>query len=174
MIRMIQEQDIAACLSIYNWYIENTVITFEIQPLSLEEFTERMQRIRKRYPWIVLEEEGHILGYAYLDTFNAREAYDYTCDVSIYLDHAVKGKGYGSVLMKALLNLARDDGYHEAVSIVTEGNHASEHIHTKFGFENCGFLSNTGYKFQKWLGVTYFKKTLGSGNPVPLQNKDIA
>ena len=83
-IRNLHKEDIAACLSIYNWYIEHTTITFETEPLSLHAFIERVDTITKRYPWLVAEDAEHtIIGYAYLDTFNARSAYEYTCDVSI-------------------------------------------------------------------------------------------
>ena len=172
MIRNLQEKDISTCLDIYNWYIENTVITFEMEPLTLQSFTDRVHTITQRYPWLVLEEEGKIVGYAYLDVFNARSAYDYTCDVSIYLDHTIQGKGYGSKLMQALLDVAKEDGYHNAISIVTEGNQRSEKIHEKFGFEKVGFLPHTGYKFHTWLGVTYYQKTIQEGEPSKLKNKD--
>ena len=158
MIRFLKEKDIQACLDIYNWYIENTTITFEEELLTVEQFTDRIRGIQKKYPFIVLEEDNKILGYAYLDSFNSRAAYNWTADLSIYLDHDCKGKGYGSQLMKEILHLAEIDGYCSVVSIVTEGNIPSEHIHASFEFESVALFKNFGYKFNKWLGVTYFVK----------------
>lgn len=163
MIRMLKKEDIEQCLNLYNWYIINSTATFETEVLSLDAFTQRVHHIQKRYPWIVLEEEGKIKGYAYLDAFHERAAYNWTCDLSIYLDHEQRGKGYGKQLMNAIIELAKEDGYHNIVSIVTEGNKASEAMHASFGFEKKGFFPQFGYKHHKWAGVTYFVKTLKEG-----------
>jgi phosphinothricin acetyltransferase len=156
MIRSLEERDIARCLEIYNWYIIHSNATFETEELSLPAFTDRVHSIISRYPWIVLEEEGKVLGYAYLSAFNERAAYDWTCDLAIYLDQAERGHGYGTALMKAILQLARDDGYHQMTSIITEGNAASERLHEKCGFEHLVFFPKVGYKAGKWLGVDYY------------------
>lgn len=163
MIRMLKEKDIPSCLNIYNWYIQNSVATFETEPLTIDAFTDRVNRIRKKYPWIVLEEDGEIKGYAYLDAFYERAAYNWTCDLSIYLDHNQRGKGYGKRLMKSILDLAETDGYHHVVSIVTEGNRASEAMHESFGFEKQAFFEKFGFKDLRWLGVTYYVKQLKDG-----------
>ena len=156
MIRTLKEEDIGECLAIYNWYIANSPATFETEPLSPEAFQDRVHGIMKKYPWIVYEDEGKILGYAYLSAFNERAAYDWTCDLAIYLDHEARGRGIGSALMAVILDLAERDGYHCMTSIITEGNRASEHIHEKFGFKKLGFFPNVGYKNGKWLGVSYY------------------
>ena len=135
MIRPLEENDISSCLEIYNWYIENSVATFEETKLSLSQFQQRVHRICEKYPYIVLEENHKIIGYAYLDAFHERSAYQWTVDLSIYLDHTLKLKGYGSLLMEAILLEADKHGFYHVVSIVTEGNTASEKIHEKFGFE---------------------------------------
>lgn len=163
MIRMLKESDISSCLKIYNWYILNSSATFEITPLTLDAFRQRVHTIQKKYPWIVLEEEGEIKGYAYLDAFHERVAYQWTCDLSIYLDHEQRGKGYGKQLMSSILSLAETDGYHNVVSIVTEGNRASEAMHDAFGFEKKAFFEKFGYKNAQWLGVSYYVKTLKDG-----------
>ena len=160
MIRMLKEEDIPVCLALYNWYIANSTATFETKQLSLEAFAERVKRITKKYPWIVLEEEGEVKGYAYLDAYHEREAYRFTCDVSIYMSHTERGKGYGTKLMEEILMLAKKDGYHKAISIVTSDNVASMYLHEKMGFKRYGLLENCGYKFSKWLGVACYEKTL--------------
>ncbi len=173
MIRFLKEEDIKACLDIYNWYIENTTITFEEERLTLQQFTDRVQGIQERYPFIVLEDDGKIQGYAYLDAFSPRVAYNWTTDLSIYLDHDSRGKGYGTKLMEEILHLAKLDGYCSVVSIVTEGNRASEHIHDSFGFERKALFENFGYKFHEWLGVTYFVKTVNECHDDMNQPKNI-
>ena len=162
MIRMLEEKDIEPCLSIYNWYIANSPATFETEQLSLSAFTERVHRIVKRYPWIVLEEEGRVIGYAYLSAFNERAAYDWTCCLAVYLDHEERGRCAGSKLMDAIIQLAERDGYHHMTSIITEGNTASEHLHRKFGFEQMMFFPKAGNKNGRWLGVHYYVRTLST------------
>lgn len=160
MIREIQESDIPSILDIYNWYIENTVITFEEEKLTLKEFTDRVHGIIQNYPFIVLEENNQVIGYAYLDVFNPRVAYRYTADLSIYLDQASRGKGYGSILMEEIIRIAKVKGYVNLMSLITEGNIASEKIHEKFGFDKKAFFPQLGYKFNKWLGVSYYQLEL--------------
>lgn len=160
MIHCIKDQDIQACLEIYNWYIENTNYTFEEQPLTYEQFENRVHRICAKYPFVVLVEEDTVVGYAYLDAFSQRSAYRKTVDLSIYVEHTKKHTGYGSQLMEAILEEAKQYDFYIIVSIVTEGNIQSEHIHQKYGFEKKAFFPNLGYKFHTWLGVTYFIKVL--------------
>lgn len=169
MIRMLKMEDIPVCLSLYNWYITNSTATFETSILSSDEFAKRVKRITAKYPWIILEEEGKIKGYAYLDAFHEREAYRFTCDVSIYIDHDERGKGYGTKLMEAILSLAKKDGYHKAISIVTSDNVSSIYLHEKMGFRKCGRLDNCGYKFGKWLGVIYYEKTMQGPCESPME-----
>lgn len=90
-----EEADPARCLAIYNTYILHSTATFEEEPLTLAAFTARLRRITAQYPFLVAEENGLMLGYAYLDQYNDRSAYRYTADVSIYLDEAVTAKGIG-------------------------------------------------------------------------------
>lgn len=174
MIRSLEEKDIARCLEIYNWYILNSPATFETEPLSLSAFTDRVHGIQQKYPWLVLEEEGKIVGYTYLSAFNERAAYNWICDLAIYLDHTERGHGAGAKLMQAILALAREDGYHAMTSIITEGNTASEHIHEKFGFEKKMFLEKAGYKNGKWLGVSYYVKRLNDSMEAgPIYNRQM-
>ncbi|MBR3364906.1 MAG: N-acetyltransferase, partial [Solobacterium sp.] len=103
MIRMAALSDAQQFAEIYNPYIETTMVTFEEKPLSREQFEKRMEGIMKKYPWIVYEEEGKVLGYAYLSAFNPRSAYDWTADLAIYVDMKEKGKGIGSKLMQTII-----------------------------------------------------------------------
>ena len=111
MIRMAALSDAQRFAEIYNPYIETTMVTFEEEPLSREQFEKRMEGIMEQYPWIVYEEEGRVLGYAYLSAFNPRSAYDWTADLAIYVDMQEKGKGIGSKLMRTIIELAKKDDY---------------------------------------------------------------
>lgn len=174
MIRHICNNDIPACLYLYNWYIDHSVATFETEPVTLPDFSERVERITKKYPWLVLEEENEIKGYAYLGSFHERDAYRYTVDLSIYLKQSERGKGYGSKLMEAIIALAKEDGYHSMVSLITEGNLSSEAIHAKFGFTKMVVLPRLGYKFNRWVGVSYWLlKLTESDEPAELQNRKL-
>ncbi len=159
MIRELKEEDIPVILDWYNDYIKNGVQTFEIQPLSLEAFRERVHRIISSYPFLILEDKG-MKGYAYLDHFNAREAYDATADVSIYLKPGESGKGYGTILMNAIMEAGKKRGYKTLMSLITEGNTASEHLHEKCGFTCYARFPKLGYKFNKWLGVSFWLKQI--------------
>ena len=161
MIRPLEDRDLELCRSWYNYYVMNTVISFEEAPVSAEAWKQRTEEITKRYPWIVLEEDGVLKGYAYLSPFHPRSAYRFTADVSIYLDPAQRGKGYGKPLMRELERLAKEQGIRNLISLVTEGNQASETFHEACGFVKKAVLENTGYKFGRWIGVTYYMKALG-------------
>lgn len=159
--------DAPRCADIYNPYILETAVTFEEEALSHEAFRQRMESIMERWPWIVYEEDGKVLGYAYLSAFNPRSAYDWTADLAIYVDMQEKGKGIGSALMQAIIKLAEKDGYLKLVSIVTGGNAASEKIHEKFGFVKKAEFEDFGYKMNRWLSVDFYVRELGKVTPDP-------
>ena len=159
-IRPIEDRDIAACLAIYNYYIEHTTITFEEEPLSLADFSARVRRICGSYPYLVAEEGGTVVGYAYLDAYNERSAYRYTADLSIYLAHDCLSRGVGSALLAAIERLAEQQGLRNIVSIITEENARSLAFHERHGYREVGRLYKSGLKFGRWLDVAFYQKTL--------------
>lgn len=172
MIRNLKEEDIPQILDLYNWYIVNGEQSFETEPVSLEIFTERTHGIAKDFPYIVLEEDGKVVGYAYLSKFAQRYAYRFSCDLSIYVDHTRSHKGYGSILMKEILKIAKDCHYHSVFSVITSSNQASIHIHEKFGFIKRGTMVESGYKHGKWLSVDYYQLCFPVTDP-PLEPKKV-
>ncbi len=162
MIRKIRENDIAACLGWYNYYIRESTATFETEELSLEAFRDRVMQVTQKYPWLVLEEEGQLVGYVYLSQFMPRSAYDWSADISLYLDPAKRGHGYGKQLMEAIIHTAEAEGYRNLISVVTSENTASVHLHGSFGFTRAGEYRNFGYKFGRWLSVTVFTLALNA------------
>lgn len=159
-IRNITPEDYGKCTEIYNWYIENTTATLEMEPLSVEEFSARAESIRKDFPYIVCENEGRVIGYAYLSWFNEREGYRYTADLSIYLDNSFRGHGAGTALYRRLEEMGRKYGFTSIVGLVTDENDASRAFHKKQGFREAGHLDNIAFKFGRLMGLTFFVKHL--------------
>lgn len=156
MIRHIRDEDIQQCLDIYNHYILHSDATFETEPLSTDEFRDRVHKICMEYPWLVYEDDGSVCGYAYLSPFNERQAYRRTADLAIYAHSRKRGQGIGTKLMQAILAEAERSGICNVVSIITEGNTASMRLHENAGFEQKVFFDGLGYKNGRVLGVYYY------------------
>lgn len=167
MIRMVRDEDCFTLWWWYNWYITHSSCTFETSPIDQAEFMERIHKVREKYPWIVLQEDDRLLGYAYLSAFHERAAYDWTCDLSIYLNPDERGKGYGRRLMNEIIDLAKKDGYVNMVSIITSGNEMSEKLHASCGFEKKAVFENFGYKNGEWKDVSYYVLNLNDPAQVP-------
>ena len=158
----IAPEDIAACTELYNYYIENTCITLEEEPVTPEEFGARAARITKDYPYIVARDgAGEPIGFAYLDVFNPRSAYRCTADLSIYVDCACRGSGVGQKLYAEIERLGRERGIENLISIITSDNEGSLRFHRKNGFTEIGVMPAVAFKFGKYLDVSFFQKHLG-------------
>lgn len=158
----IAPEDIAACTELYNYYIENTCITLEEEPVTPEEFGARAARITKNYPYIVARDgAGKPVGFAYLDVFNPRSAYRCTADLSIYVDRACRGSGVGQKLYAEIERLGRERGIENLISIITSDNEGSLRFHRKNGFTEIGVMPAVAFKFGKYLDVSFFQKHLG-------------
>ena len=153
IIRNIKKEDIRRCVEIYNYYIINSTVTFEEQPLTEARFAERVERISADYPYLVV-------GYAYLDKYNERSAYRFTADLSIYLDNSCVSHGVGSRLLAEIEKAARERGIVNILSLITEENAVSVAFHGKHGFEPVGKLEKVGFKMDKWLDVLFYQKKL--------------
>ena len=162
MIRAATEADVPEILSIYAPYVETTTITFEYVVPSLEDFTQRFRQVTKLFPWLVWEEEGEILGYAYASLPFARAAYAWCAEPSIYLRQDAKGKHIGRKLYAALEELLRQMGYIISFAIVTGENERSLAFHRAHGYEDCGLFHHCGLKFGRWLDVYWLEKRLDS------------
>lgn len=157
MIRPVTAEDVETIRSIYNYYIENTVITFEENALTLSEMQERVQTISSKFPYLVLEEDGEVVGYAYANTWRTRNAYRFSCETSIYLRHGLDGRGRGQRLYEALLCQLREQGFHLLVGGITLPNEKSVRLHEKLGFKKVGEFSEAGWKFDQWLDVGFWQ-----------------
>ncbi len=160
MIRDIEKRDYQRCMEIYNWYIQNTPYTLENEAHTVESFSERVERIKTRYPYIVCEDEGRVMGYAYLDPFGTRWGYRYTADLAIYVDKNFTGRGMGSILMEELLSRAEKSEIRDVIAVVTEENPGSIAFHEKMGFTIEGRFKGIADKFGRRFGVVYMQKNI--------------
>lgn len=162
MIRRALPSDAAACAGIYNYYIENTTYTFELEPMSEEAFAARIEEVSRFYPFFVWEDEetGRVLGYVYLSAFSPRGAYRFTCDESIYIDHIARGQGIGHALMEAAKEAAEKQGFHTMLAVITSENSPSRRFHEREGFFPDAELCRVAYKMGRWLGIRYYRFAL--------------
>lgn len=162
MIRIAEERDIPAILEIYGPYVLNTTITFEYDVPTREEFTRRFRDITRQFPWLVYEEDGEILGYAYASAPYARAAYAWCAEPSVYLKPEARGRDIGRKLYAALEQILDCQGYQVLYALVTQENEASLRFHERCGYRVSVLFPNCGFKFGRWLGVIWMEKRLKS------------
>ena len=160
-IRMATKDDAKAILAIYAPYVKETAITFEYEVPSLIDFEARIIQTLSRYPYLVAQKkDGTIVGYAYAGVYKGRAAYDWSCEVTIYLAKDVKSQGLGTRLYQALEVELQKLNIIQVLACVTAGNIGSIKFHEKLGYEQVGFFSNLGYKFNEWYDVVWLQKTI--------------
>lgn len=162
-IRFAKEEDVEELLSIYAEYM-NTAITFEYETPSKEEFLERIKNIKKVYPYIVLEDNNKILGYAYAHEFKERKAYSWSVETTIYMDKNICAKGYGKKLYLTLLELLKLQGVRTACACVTGDNKGSMEFHKRLGFKEVGRFHNAGFKLDLWHDISWYEYPLNDYN----------
>lgn len=160
IIRDIEKKDYERVLEIYDWYVLNSPYTLENEPHTLEGFSARIDSIREKYPYIICEDEGRVIGYAYLDPFGPRWGYRFTCDLAIYVDKDRLSCGAGRMLMEELLSHADEMEIRDVIAVVTEENPGSIAFHEKMGFEIQGRFTGIADKFGRRFGVVYMQKTI--------------
>ena len=159
-IRFIEYDDCEAILNIYSWYVLNTVVSFEYEVPSKEDFLGRIKTHTNKYPWLVCEHDGKIIGYAYACDFRFRTAYQWSPEVSIYLAPGAGGKGIGSILYTTLFNVLKLQGYFNVFGGLAIPNEASERLHLSTGFQEIGVFRNIGYKAGDWHSTRWFQLVL--------------
>lgn len=161
MIRQATDGDAQAITDIYNYYIRNTVISFEEEEVTADEMSARMQKnLSSGYSWLVLEVEGVVIGYAYSSKFHQRAAYRYTAEVSIYLLHTEQGRGWGRKLYQELFSSMQKKSIHIAIGCIALPNAESVALHEKMGMQKVAHFKRVGYKFDQWLDVGYWQVQL--------------
>lgn len=176
LIRRASEEDAQAILDVYAPYIKNTAITFEYEVPSLEEFRERIRSTLKKYPYLVAEKEGEILGYAYTGAFVGRAACDWSVETSIYLKETGTKMGVGKMLYNAIEKISKAQNIVNLNACIAVPDTEDEHLnfnsaqfHEHLGYQFVGKFHKCGYKFENWYNLIWMEKAIGEHkkNPEP-------
>lgn len=162
-IRFAAHSDLEAMLAVYAPYVLETAYSFEYTPPTLSEFTRRFEQNTAQFPWLVWEESGSVLGYAYCSAHHSRDAYRWCAEISIYLSPAIHGRGIGKRLYAALEEILRLQGYHTVYAVVTGANTDSLAFHEALGYRQFAHFPDCGFKFGKWYGIIWLEKRLKFG-----------
>jgi len=160
-IRDATPADGAAIAGIYNYYIDETVVTFEEDRVDGAEMARRIRDVLSTgLPWLVAEEAGRVAGYAYATTWRTRVAYRYCTEVTVYLDRHRFGRGLGTALYESLFAQLEGSGMHALLGCIALPNEASVALHEKFGLKKVAHFEEVGFKFGRWIDVGYWQKNL--------------
>lgn len=163
-VRAATRADAAACAALYRPYVLHSAVTFETDPPGVGELA---RRIAAAHRWLVVVQDGRVLGYAYGAGFRERPAYRSTVEVSVYLAQGHAGRGLGRLLYAALLQGLTDDGFRLAVAGMTLPNDASQALHASLGFVPVGIYRGVGHKLGAWHDVAWVQRRLGAGVDAP-------
>jgi L-amino acid N-acyltransferase YncA len=156
VIRYAQAADLGAILDIYNDAILNTASVYYYEPHTIEDrLAWYEKKVRDGFPVLVFEENNHVIGFATFGPSRVRPAYRYTVEHSVYVHKDHRRKGVGTRLMMDLIKIANEREYATMVAGIDSGNEGSRVMHENLGFTNCGTIKRVGYKFGKWLNVTF-------------------
>ena len=175
-VRVASKKDAPAMLEIYKPFILSTAFTFETEVPSLDQFQSRIEKYLEKYPWLVCEVEGKIAGYVYASLHRDREAYQWTCESSVYLHLEFKSKGIGAELYAVLFEILKYQGFRNVYAGITMPNEPSEKMHAKCGCERFAVYENIGYKLGTWHKVGWWKLQLNGYDlkpPPPQRFSDI-
>ena len=169
LIRPSTEHDLPAIARIYAHHVLHGTGTFETTPPTLEEMTARRADVlSKGLPWLVVEEAGEILGYAYGNWFKPRPAYRFSVEDSIYLAPEAAGKGLGRALLAELLATLERSGIRKVMAVIGDSaNAGSIGVHKALGFEQVGVVPSCGWKFGRWLDIVMMQRAIGEGDRTP-------
>lgn len=160
-VRSVKPSDANAIAAIYNHYIEHTVATFEQDNVSTAEMRSRIAKIKaQQLPWLVLEDERGILGYAYATRWKERAAYRFSVETTIYLKPDVKGKGLGTTLYSTLIELLKNLKVHSALAGIALPNDNSIKLHEKMGMRKVAHFEEVGFKLNRWVDTGYWQVIL--------------
>lgn len=167
-IRAASPEDAPALLRVYAPYVKNTAITYEYDVPSVDEFRKRIETTLKRFPYLVLERGGEIIGYAYAGPLHSRPAYDWSVETSLYLSENVRGGGLGRLLHDALENVLREQGFLNMNACIAYPEKEDEYLtrnsaefHAHLGYLMIGGFTKCSYKFRRWYGMVWMEKLIG-------------
>lgn len=152
-IRTFTPKDVDAIAAIYNYHILNTTVVFETQPFDAEKMQAMLTEIASSYPFIIADDGGQLVGFAYVHAWKTKKAYDKTVESTLYIREDMKGRGIGSFLLQELLLQCRQRGLHAVIACITQENEESIRFHEKHGFQKVSHFRQVGRKFDRWLDV---------------------
>ncbi len=166
-IRPVRPEDADRIAEIYRVYVENTAISFEAEAPDGKEILRRINEYTAVYPWLVLERDGRVLGYAYSHRYHERAAFDWVCEASVYVDEQYRGQGIGKALYKALFAALSLMGIKAVYAAIEGSNSASIAMHMSMGFRQFAAFQNTGYKLGQWHDIAWLELELGDRSAAP-------
>ncbi len=166
ILRPSRSSDCPQIAAIYAVYVETTPISFETEAPSADEMARRMQSLSPRYPYLVAEQDGAILGYAYAGAFRTRAAYQWSAETTVYLAQSAHRRGLGRALYRHLLAILTAQGFHGAFAGITLPNDPSVGLHENLGFVQVGQYPRAGYKLGHWHDVGTWYLELNPPFPV--------
>ena len=161
-IRPVKISDADFCLSLYSKYVVGSAVSFELEAPSLEEFSNRIDTISRRFPYLVAEENGNVMGYAYASAYRDRAAYQWNVEVSIYVEDQNKKSGVATALYTQLFSELERIHICKAFAVIALPNDASVGFHNKMGFEKFATYKNVGFKLNQWHDVLWMEKAIQS------------
>jgi phosphinothricin acetyltransferase len=168
-LRQATGDDGPACAAIYAPYVTDTAITFETDPPSAEEMSRRITSALRTHDWIVLQDTGRVVGYAYGGPFKARAAYRWSCEVSVYIERERRRTGGGRALYAELFARLAERGFRTVVAGMALPNDASTGLHRALGFEPVGTYRRIGWKHGRWHDVAWAQLTIADGADPPAE-----
>lgn len=168
-LRPCEATDIPAITRIYGHAVRHGSASFEIEAPTEAEMARRRQALLDAgYPYLVVERDGQVLGYAYASAYRARPAYGATVENSVYVDEAAQGQGLGRLLMQALIDHCTAGGWRQMVAVIGDSaNTGSRRLHEATGFRLVGVLQSIGFKHGRWLDTVLMQRALGPGDALP-------
>lgn len=167
-IRIATKEDAKELLKIYAPYVENTAITFEYEVPSIQEFENRIENVLKKFPYLVAEQDGELIGYAYVSPFKSRAAYQWAVETSIYVKMDAKRQGIGRKLYEKLEVILKKQGIINMNACIASPIKEDEHLtndsvyfHEKLGYDMVGKFHSCGYKFNQWYDMVWMEKFIG-------------
>ena len=169
-VRRVMPSDAERLAEIYAYYVEKTAITFEIKAPDAPEFGRRIGKITEKYPYLVIERDGAVRGYAYADRLSAREAYAHSCEVSIYTEHGFSHRGLGRALYTALEKALADAGITNLYACIAQAREKDDEyadtnsvdFHEHMGYRRVGHFNACGCKFGRLYDIVWMEKIIGA------------
>lgn len=160
MIRTVRNEDSQAITDIYNYYVANSIATFDTQSISQQQMLKNIQQISAAYPYYVYEADGIIAGYCYAHAWKTRKACQLTAETTVYISPQYTGKGIGRALMERLIQECQNRKLHALIACVTAENTASCVLHERLGFEKVSTFREVAFKLGQCLGVADYELLL--------------